>query len=105
MSDQLLQLSNLLLKIKGNKSELQFCKELGVTQYTLNRWINRVHFPNIASLRKIANYMGITLDELYKYLDQEEKVSRNTALSVYPYIKDLPKEELVKLLKLMVDLL
>lgn len=97
------RLSQLLLQLKGAKSEVQFAKELDTTPYSLNRWINRVHFPNTESLLKIANYMDITIDALYEHLEDQKRLKNNTAIALMPYIEQLPQSERMKLIKLIAE--
>ncbi len=98
------RLSQLLLSQEGKyKSQTEFAEDLGVSQYTLNCWLNRKHYPGAESLKKIADYMDTTLDKLYEYLEDDKSSKENTALSLIPYIDRLSREEKIKLLKIIVD--
>jgi transcriptional regulator with XRE-family HTH domain len=54
--------------LKDDKSETQLAKKMGVSQYSINCWINRKHFPDSSNLKKIADYMDISIDQLLSQL-------------------------------------
>ena len=99
-------LSNLLLRLKGGDSEKKLAKKIGVSQYSVNCWLNQKHFPDTQNLKKIADYMDISIDELLSQLDQEathriEEIK--TAQGIFTYIQKLPLQEKFILIKLIVD--
>ena len=81
------KLSKILLDLLDKKSESEFARILGVSQFSLNGWLNCKHFPSITSLKKIADYMQISIDELYQILDEEESNKKITPYSLLPYIR------------------
>ncbi len=65
-------LSNLLLRLKDNESERKLAQNIGVSQYAINCWLNNKHFPDTKNLKKIADYMDISIDQLLSQLNEEE---------------------------------
>jgi transcriptional regulator with XRE-family HTH domain len=59
--------SNLLIAI--DKSELkqqEFAKKIGCSKNTLSHWINGYCTPNIYAVAKMAEVLGVSIDELVK---------------------------------------
>ena len=100
-------LSKLLLELKGDMSEDELAERLGVTQTSLNRWLNKKYFPRFTSLEKIANYMAITVDDLLQRLDEEKEETPKeiTAFYLVPLIQNMATQEKMKLLKTLLELL
>lgn len=53
-----------MLLDKTNKTAYQVAKETGVSTATLSNWKNGNYIPKTDKLKKIADYFGITVDEL-----------------------------------------
>lgn len=51
-------------RIKRNKSLLDIEKDTGISNVNLSRWENGKNLPNIDFCVQLADYYGITLDEL-----------------------------------------
>lgn len=53
-----------LLRKKHNKSQLNIADAIGVTQSGVSQWESGTRFPDIESLRKIADIFEVTTDYL-----------------------------------------
>ena len=53
-----------MLLDKTNNTAYQVAKETGVSTATLSNWKNGNYIPKTDKLKKIADYFGITVDEL-----------------------------------------
>lgn len=58
-----------------NKTPSAVAMEMGISKTSVNRWKNG-SYPTDATMQKIANYFGITVEELSR-----GKITENTALS------------------------
>ena len=57
-----------------NKTPSAVAMEMGISKTSVNRWKNG-SYPTDATMQKIANYFGITVEELSR-----SKITENTAL-------------------------
>jgi transcriptional regulator with XRE-family HTH domain len=99
-------LSNLLLRLKDGDSEKKLAHKIGVSQYSVNCWLNKKHFPDSSNLKKIADYMDISIDQLLSQLNEEETYKLEeikTAQGIFTYILNLPLKEKLILMKLILD--
>jgi transcriptional regulator with XRE-family HTH domain len=99
-------LSNLLLRLKDGDSEKKLAHKIGVSQYSVNCWLNNKHFPDSSNLKKIADYMDISIDQLLSQLNEEEAYKLEeikTAQGIFTYILNLPLKEKLILMKLILD--
>lgn len=61
-------------KVRSNQgmTQEQFGKLFGVSKATVYNWEHRMSFPGDKNLKKLADFMDLTPDELaYNYLDYE----------------------------------
>lgn len=49
---------------KKGKTQNKAAKEIGISQQVLNKWERNISIPTIDNCIKLADYYGITLDEL-----------------------------------------
>ena len=64
-----------LRKEKGYTQE-KIAEVLGVTGQTISRWELGMCYPDIELLPSIANYFGVSIDQLFGYnCDREAKIS------------------------------
>lgn len=61
-----------LRKRDGRKQE-ELANALGVTSQAVSRWETDGSYPDLELLPSIANYFGITIDELFGYQNDREK--------------------------------
>ena len=53
-----------LLRLERNLSQKKLADATGISQQNISRWELGIHAPNIADCIKLADFYGITLDEL-----------------------------------------
>ena len=70
MESRLDRLVLLLEELRGNLSQRQFAKELGVTHSTVQAWEAKLSWPGTQNLKKLASLRGCTLDQLQTYLEE-----------------------------------
>ncbi len=59
--------NNLKLAMKSQKiSQQELADHLGYTQQAINRWCNNITEPDVKTITKIANYLNISTDFLFK---------------------------------------
>jgi transcriptional regulator with XRE-family HTH domain len=100
-----IKLSNLLKELAGDDSAEVLAEKIGLPPQTVRNYINRPGTqPGIDKLVKIANYMGVTLDDLNERLDmgveRKRKAVYRTAVTVedgYEMVKSLPEKSRVVL--------
>ena len=51
-------------RIENKLTQEQLAKETGITQAAISRWEDDLRVPNIESCIKLADFYGISLDEL-----------------------------------------
>lgn len=54
-----------LRKQKG-MTQLELAREMGVTDKAVSKWERDLSFPDVASLPKLADVLGVSVDELLK---------------------------------------
>ncbi len=52
-------------------TDYEVAKRTGLTTATLSQWKHGVYVPKVDKLIKIADYFGITLDELVRGTDED----------------------------------
>ena len=62
-----------LRKRDGRKQE-DVANALGVTNQAVSRWENDGSYPDMEMIPAIANYFGVTIDELFGYENDREKI-------------------------------
>lgn len=105
------RLSNLIKELRGERSQRNFAKSLGVSYASVRTWEEGESMPSVKNLKKIAKYSNQSVEELLNHLsgEGENKSSINKVPSlkiaeeVIPYIKDLPKKESAKLAKFLIE--
>lgn len=61
-----------LRKRDGRKQE-DLANVLGITNQAVSRWENEGSYPDVEMIPAIANYFGVTIDELFGYENDREK--------------------------------
>ena len=101
------KLAAILKELQGNLSQRQFAKILQISSFAMRSWIECESVPTRENLEKIAKYMGITLDQLLAKLRDQETVASTPnyakAEQLLPLVDQLPKAEIFKLTRYLVD--
>ena len=65
------------LRHRSGKTQDALAQALGVTSQAVSRWESGGSYPDINLIPSIANYFGISIDELFGYTNQrEDKIER-----------------------------
>lgn len=67
------------LLVKYNKTAYQVSKETGIAQSVLSDWKNGRSKPKADKLKRIADYFGITVDELISGEKERRTVPVNSS--------------------------
>jgi transcriptional regulator with XRE-family HTH domain len=105
------RLSSLIRKLRGDKSQRQFAKFLGVSYAAVRSWEESESMPGLNSLEKIADYSNQTLEELLQYLkdegDDQSKVllfpKVYLAEDLFGQVKELPRKEQSRLAQFLIE--
>ncbi len=62
----------LLQELRGDLSQRQFAKELGITHSTIQSWEAKLSWPGTLNLVKLASLKGWSFDQLQAYLEGEQ---------------------------------
>jgi transcriptional regulator with XRE-family HTH domain len=82
------KLSNLLAELAGDMSAEELAEKIGIPGQSMRNYINRPKSkPGVDVLAKIANYMGISLDDLASRIDVEIKPPQSQEF-VIPTVED-----------------
>ena len=60
--------------------------QISILEYGMNKQTGRKPVPDIITMKKIADGMGITLQELFDKVGNSEHVSLNTRSDAYPIV-------------------
>lgn len=98
------RLSSLIKNLRGERSQRNFAKSIGVSYASIRTWEEGESMPSVTNLKKIASYSNQSVEQLLDYLSgSEDKSSKNdlpvftTADEVIPYLRQISKQEAVKL--------
>ena len=65
------------LRRRDSRTQENLADTLGVTSQAVSRWESSLSYPDMELIPAIANYFGITIDELFGYEnDREQKIER-----------------------------
>ena len=104
------RLAFLIKKLRGEKSQRQFAKILGVSYAAIRSWEESESMPGLTSLEKIAAYSNQSVQELLEYRKAEGKDKSKVAQlpstcfaeDLFPQVKKLPKKEKSKLAQFLI---
>ena len=73
-----------LLRKKNDVTQDKLAAHLGVTPQAVSRWESETCYPDIESLPAIADFFGVSMDELmcYDSLQKEQKVRQGRRLTM-----------------------
>jgi len=85
---------------RQGKSQRDFAKEVGITEVSLSRYINNVRVPKATVLLKIADALGVTIDQL---LQEEERDYDRLRIRIQKYNYSQMLDDIVSMLKAKED--
>ncbi len=93
-----------LLRKKNKKTQDELASMLGVTAQAISRWENCAGDPDIELMPSIANFFGVSIDELFGYYGEREKkidelINRVNLLYVQNVREDVSLDECISLLR------
>lgn len=105
MSDQFGRLIEIVQRAKGDRSQAEFAREIGVSPATVQKWLAGNGYPSSENMEKIARVAGLSLDALHAYLKGEarQQNAERSPEEIFLMSKNLSKEQRKHLLKLMID--
>lgn len=63
------------LRYRNGRTQENLADALGITSQAVSRWEKNGSYPDMEMIPSIANYFGITIDELFGYRnDRENKI-------------------------------
>lgn len=97
--DQLEKLASIVKELKGNFNNKELAQKIGLSDNTIGKWISmKTANPTTESLTALANYMGITLQDLLERIYVQRQDELNTAESFYSLVSRLKDEDKIKLI-------
>ena len=105
------RIANLIKKLRGNKSQRQFARVLGVSYASIRSWEQSESMPSLQSLQLIAAYSNQRIEELLDYISNNGEDKSNIkeldkiylAEDILEAIEKMPKVEKTKLIKLLIN--
>ncbi len=67
------RLANLIREARGDISQRQFAKMIGVSQTSVSDWEKGTYFPNLENAEAIARRLGISLSDFVAQIEDEGK--------------------------------
>lgn len=61
------------LRLRDGRTQDALASELGVTAQAVSRWEKEICFPDMEIIPSIANYFGVSIDELFGYDNERSK--------------------------------
>lgn len=63
--------NNIYRKLKEQKkTQRQMAEDLGISEHTISDYMNAQRWPHVLKLYQIAKYLGCTMDDLMKGVDE-----------------------------------
>ncbi|BBD69557.1 helix-turn-helix domain-containing protein [Nostoc commune NIES-4072] len=100
------RLAEIVIKIRGERSQSQFAMDLGVSLGAVQNWMKGQGMPSAKNLEKIATAAGMNLEELFSQIngdDPKEIYSPKVAEEVMQVARKLDIEQRKRLIKLLID--
>ncbi len=61
------------LRLRGGRTQEALAGALGVTAQAISRWEKGICYPDMEMIAPLANYFGVSIDELFGYDNEREK--------------------------------
>lgn len=99
------RLSTFITRLMGDRSQREFCKEIGATIGSLNSWVNKKGFPSTNYLRKLAEYSGQDFNDFLEWLEPNSEEIRQpaTVKKAISYTNYLTEEQIADLALILID--
>lgn len=103
MDSKSYRLSNLVRELRGDLSQRQFAKKLGVSDSSVCFWEAGTAWPGTQNLKKLAKMKGWTLDELQAHLEGEVPRRSLTVQQLLAEVRSLPFSEAAQVAKVALE--
>lgn len=93
------RLANLVRELRGEKSQRNFAKLLGVSYYAVQSWEKQAVWPDDDNLQKLADLKGWSLSELQVYLQvptNAEEVADDKRLKELSFVGNVESGHLTR---------
>lgn len=97
------RLVNLVRELRGDLSQRQFAKKLGVSDSSVYFWEAGTAWPGTQNLKKLAKIKGWTLDELQTYLEGEVPVRTLSVQQLLAEVRALTFSEAAQVAKVALE--
>ena len=61
------------LRLRDGRTQEELAEAVGVTAQAVSRWEKEICYPDMELIPSIANYFGVSIDELFGYENDREK--------------------------------
>lgn len=75
------------LRLRDGRTQEALATELGVTAQAVSRWEKEICYPDMEMIPSIANYFGVSIDELFGYDNDRSKKVDNLAAVINGMIR------------------
>jgi len=103
MNSKAERLTALVLDLRGNLSQRQFAKKLGVSFSAVQSWESGMSWPGTQNLRSLARLKGWSFEELQFYLEGEQPPRSLTVQQLLAEVRSLPFEDAVQVAKVALE--
>lgn len=86
---------------RGDRSQREFSKLLGVSQSTVQQWENGKNVPSLENLEKIARMKGMLVEDFVAYL--YERTRGITSKDILDRIEVMPSRDFAQILHVIGD--
>jgi transcriptional regulator with XRE-family HTH domain len=93
--DKFDRLIDLVQELRGESSQRQFARQIGVSEATVRFWESRLSWPGTENLQKLAVLKGWTLDGINTYLEKGESPRSASLSRILAEVSSLSEAEAV----------
>lgn len=97
------RLVDLVRELRGDLSQRQLAKKLGVSDSSVHFWEAGTAWPGTQNLKKLAKMKGWTLDELQAYLEGEVPRRSLSVQQLLAEVRSLPFSEAAQVAKVALE--
>lgn len=97
------RLAALVVELRGDLSQRQFAKKLGVSFSAVQSWEARMSWPGTQNLRKLAKLKCWSFEELQCYLEGESSARSLSVQQLLAEVRSLPFEDAVQVAQVALE--
>ena len=71
------------LRLRDGRTQEELAEAVGVTAQAVSRWEKEICYPDMELIPSIANYFGVSIDELFGYENDREKKVDDIVAKIY----------------------